>query len=439
MSNLLSLSMDGPLLFFCPSRGVPQGCQLSPLLYVISIEVLAVCIRTSPRMTGVALPNSVEEFRCSGYANDTTVAATTDASIEETFSLYDLYERASGACLNRGKSKGIWAGSWKDRADTPHGIQWLKDLPLLGMTFNVGDYTIARWKPAVFKLESRLAAWSGRKLSFRGKSVIINTLALSQLWHLCHVFPVPKWAEKRINTAVCTFFWSGKRDLVARTTVWLPPSQGGFGVVNFNLKAQAFALQWLKRYFTPDRGKWKSFFTFFISPSFCMMPREALLSRHRLRDLPPFYHILFQVWRTLDGGLANDGVLSVLALTDAPLPVDLISSQNIYALLRSRASPEKFLPTYGPLHWPQTWSQLHLCHLDRTVIDLNWQIAHGVLYTGARLAHRFHMHIDPRCSCAADDETLEHLFFECELARILVAWVYFHYFPPPGEELVFSF
>ena len=55
---------------------------------------------------------------------------------------------------------------------------------------------------------------------------------------------------------------------------------------------------------------------------------------------------------------------------------------------------EKFLPTYGPLHWPQTWRQLHLCKLDRTVIDLNWQVAHGVLYTGARLAHRFHMNVD---------------------------------------------
>ena len=282
------------------------------------------------------------------------------------------------------------------------------------------------------KLESHLAAWSGRKLSFQGKSVIINTLALSQIWHLCHIFPLPKWAAKGINTAVWTFFWPGKRDLVARSTVSLPKSQGGFGVINFNLKAQVFALQWLKRYFTPDRGKWKSFFTFFISSSFGMMPCEALLSRHRLRDLPPFYHILFQVWRTLDGSLVNDGVLSVLASMDALLPVDLISSQNIYALLRSRAAPpphcmEKFQPTCGPLHWPQTWSQLHLCHLDRIVIDLNWQIAHGVLYTGATLAHRFHMHVDPCCFCAEDDETLEHLFFECELACILVAWVYFHF------------
>ena len=45
------------------------------------------------------------------------------------------------------------------------------------------------------------------------------------------------------------FFWSGKRDLVARTTVSLPKGQGGFGVINRREKADSFALQWLKRFF----------------------------------------------------------------------------------------------------------------------------------------------------------------------------------------------
>ena len=120
--------------------------------------------------------------------------------------------------------------------------------------------------------------------------------------------------------------------------------------------------------------------------------------------------------------------------------------------MRSRNSKkphciQKYLPIYCQLHWSQTWSQLHICDLDRKVIDLNWQIAHGVLYTGACLAHSFGMrHIESLCFCQADDETLEHLFFECELARILVAWVYFNLNtinPTAGrftvEELLFGF
>ena len=68
-----------------------------------------------------------------------------------------------------------------------------------------------------------------------------------------------------------------------------------------------------------------------------------------------------------------------------------------------------------------TWSQLHICDLDRKVIDLKWQIAHSVLYTGARLAHRFGMHhIESLCFCQADDETLNHLFFN---ASWLAFWL----------------
>ncbi len=99
----------------------------------------------------------------------------------------------------------------------------------------------------------------------------------------------------------------------------------------------------------------------------------------------------------------------------------------------------KYVPQYGPLHWPQTWSQLHLCPFDRIIIDLNWQIAHGVLYTGSWLGTRFNITtIDTRCFCRADEETLEHLFFKCELARLLVAWVHFNLWQICPTAAVFS-
>ena len=86
----------------------------SPLLYVLCIEVLACAINANPAIEGVALPGSDRTFKCSGNADDTSIAVTTEASIAATFAVYGQYEQAS---------KGIWLGAWKKSADNPFGLQ----------------------------------------------------------------------------------------------------------------------------------------------------------------------------------------------------------------------------------------------------------------------------------------------------------------------------
>ncbi|CAB4034137.1 Hypothetical predicted protein [Paramuricea clavata] len=419
--------------FFQPSRGVRQGCPLSPRLYVLCIEALACMITASPDIEGVALPGCDQVFKYSGYAYDTSIAVTSDVSMAATFDVYALYEKASGAKLNRGKSKGMWLGAWKSRQDSPYGIQWVKELRVLGGTFSAGDYSVPTWEPPVSKLEQRLSAWKGRQLTLQGKGTVINMLALSQIWHLCHVFVIPEWAIKRIKKAVWAFFWSGRKDLVARRTVCLPKAQGGFGVINFELKAKAFSVQWVRRYFSPTPGKWKAFFSFFLLSCLSIMPVHAFslanFPRRLISLLPSYYQFLLRAWFQFDGG-AVDALLSLDVSSNRPHSLPDINSHTAYVIGRRLVTPEphcigKFRPTYSPLYWSQSWDQVHLTTLDRPVVDVNWKIAHSVLYTASRLVNSFGMaNINVLCHCRADEESLEHLFFECAYARILVGWVF---------------
>ena len=89
------------------SRGVRQGCPLSPLLYVLVADVLACNIRSNGVISGLTLPSSP----CSlpavfAYADDTTLVVSSLPGSLAVFDVYSLYERVSGAKLNYGKCEG---------------------------------------------------------------------------------------------------------------------------------------------------------------------------------------------------------------------------------------------------------------------------------------------------------------------------------------------
>ena len=106
--------------FFSLTRGVHQGCPLSPLLYVLVSEVIAVNIRSNPLITGITLPGHLTPLSpISQYADDTSLIVNTDDAIKACFETYSLYEKGSGSKLNQSKSKGLWLGAWNGGLDPP--------------------------------------------------------------------------------------------------------------------------------------------------------------------------------------------------------------------------------------------------------------------------------------------------------------------------------
>ena len=92
--------------FFSLSIGARQGCPLSPLLYVLVAETLAVNIRCNPRILGLCLPGvPLVVSPVHQYADDTTLILSTDDSIKAVFDIYSMFEKASGSRLNQSKSK----------------------------------------------------------------------------------------------------------------------------------------------------------------------------------------------------------------------------------------------------------------------------------------------------------------------------------------------
>lgn len=199
--------------FFNLQRGVRQGCPLSPLLYVLVAETLAATLKACPRIKGLSLPAPLSSPSfLSQYADDTSILVITDDSILAVFEVFDRYELGSGARLNLKKCKGLWVGAWKNHVSGPVDICWSSvKLHCLGSFLGPGDLSHDNWDPRIQALKNLLSSWRQRSLTFQGKALVINALALSGLWYLGSVMCPPDWVISKINTEIFSFFGRGKR------------------------------------------------------------------------------------------------------------------------------------------------------------------------------------------------------------------------------------
>ena len=424
--------------FFSLSRGVRQGCPLSPLLYVLVSEVLAANIRCNPRISGLCLPGLSPLSPISQYADDTSLILSSDDAIIASFEVYSLFEKASGSKLNQSKSKGLWLGGWSGRADPPVALDWSSiKIKALGVFVGNGDLEEDNWRPRITAVDKVLKSWRVRSLSYRGKSLVINALALSRIWYVASLVHMPSWVLKELSTLVYSFFWSGKRDLVSRSVVVQPSLLGGFSVVNVKFKVWSLLGQWVKRFASSPSG-WVSFLSFWFRSCFDASPLEVFsdpLSFSPSR-LPLFYQSLLTAWQELNGSFSMSRRSLVFGSLSPHFcsSVSCMTTRSCYMYLLSENVIQlhcvlKFASTFGLLHWSTTWRTLSFFDLDRQVVDLNWKVAHGVLYTAQRLVS-FGLPVPLSCFCGSPVESLEHLFFYCPLAQSILCWL---------QSLLFSF
>jgi len=178
--------------------------------------------------------------------------------------------------------------------------------------------------------------------------------------------------------------------------------------------------------------------SFWFQSSFAATPFDVFSAPYsfRVAELPPFYKSLVVAWRELDGAFSASKSSFVFGATDPHfcVPVASMTTKSCYLYLLSERVTDphcvvKFAPSFGSLYWPTTWRSLSFFDLDRKVIDLNWKVAHGVLYTAERL-FSCGLPVPLSCFCGAPVESLTHLFFACPLAQSVLSWL---------QSLMFSF
>ena len=255
-----------------------------------------------------------------------------------------------------------------------------------------------------------------------------NALALSRIWYVASLVYMPTWVLRELNSLLFTFFWSGKKDKVNRKVVVQPKDRGGFGVVYIELKDQALLVQWFRR-FVKSPNSWVSLLLFWCFDRFGVEPSDVIssFSAFVVSRLPRFYESCFRVWCAVGGSCGPSQTLSISGSGDVRVSVSSVCCKSTYLRLLEHAvvvphCVSKFRSSFGDFYWPSTWSQLFYMPLDRGVIDLSWKVCHGALFTEDCLISFGYDH-PPACFCGHPQETAEHLFIHCPLAKIGVDWV----------------
>lgn len=86
------------------ARGTRQGCHLSPFIFAITIETLAIAICANPDIQGVSC--GPQTHKCALFADDTLLFVTSPTtSLSNICKLLDQFSRASSLTVNLNKSQ----------------------------------------------------------------------------------------------------------------------------------------------------------------------------------------------------------------------------------------------------------------------------------------------------------------------------------------------
>ena len=197
-NNISSAVIQGGNLseFFQIGRGCRQGDPLSPYLFILCAEILAIKIRGNTNIGGINVTRI--EHKLSQFADDTSLILDgSEKSLNEALLELDWYAKLSGLNINFTKTQVVWIGSKKYSNDTlgqHRNLSWGKtSFKLLGINFDVDLDKIVNinYNERILQIKKLIKIWSKRNLTVIGKITVVKTLILPVLNHLIITLPNP--------------------------------------------------------------------------------------------------------------------------------------------------------------------------------------------------------------------------------------------------------
>ena len=265
-SNACScILINGHLSNFFPlQRGCRQGDPLSPYLFILGVEVLAISVRYNNYIRGISIFTC--EVKLSHYADDTIFLLDGSArSLKCVMDVLNNFANLSGLRVNWEKSKALWFGSKCFSEDRLEGFERLIWDPggtftYLGVLFSVDLVNIVdiNYNKAITTIKQIISHWSKRRLTPLGRLTIVKTILVPKLNYLFINLPnPPDDVLKTLESMFFKFVWNGQ-DRINRHQFCQPYHAGGIKMINLMEFIHSLKITWLRRFYKADDPSWSS-------------------------------------------------------------------------------------------------------------------------------------------------------------------------------------
>lgn len=387
------------------TRSVRQGCPLSPLLYILSLEPVLHRIRQDPTVYGCPIPgNRNNPPKLTAFADDCKFVVKTDDSAYSIIKHYEDYSKFSGSKLNKGKTEAMFLGRWRKRQNTLQNIKVVTKMSVFGITFGI-DTEKENWDQVLNKIKQKLFLFSKRKLSYFGKAKLINTFILSKVWYLATIYPPNKDTLKAIEVLIFQFVWDNKHNKVNRATMYLPVKDGGIGLVYVHYKYLSLFLSQIMKVFLNNNTPWVNFGHMYLAMLLKRYDGYSFTNcthPHRLITKPGFYMEVSKALRILTR--ADPSFVYTRNMT----------SKTFYKLLMtSLKTKPRVIDKHPTINFKILFSDLANSIIDPIALNLSFNVVHDVVPV-AQTIHQRGIRCIPFClRCPRCPETTDHLFLHC--------------------------
>lgn len=212
-----SVSVNGELEgFFSSSRGIRQGCSLSPYLFVMVSNVLSRLLNSAVLNRRIVFHPLCMPLKLThlSFADDIMVFTDgTPSSLEGTIEVFDEFATISGLCINTAKSIVFAAGKDKQMLqDKALSVGFsISGLPVkyLGLPLTTKIMSRHDYEPLLAKIRARFQSWTSKSFSFAGRLMLIKSVIASITNFWSSAFCLPKSCMDEIDSMCSAFLWSG--------------------------------------------------------------------------------------------------------------------------------------------------------------------------------------------------------------------------------------